>query len=58
MRFFTRTGFQVARSALANDLSRTAIGNPIAIVPEGHRSAAVEDCDPNRVEIKLTHVRH
>jgi hypothetical protein len=46
------------RRHLANDLSRTALGRLIAIVPERHGSVAVEDCDPNRVEIKLTHVRH
>jgi hypothetical protein len=46
------------RRDLANDLARTAIGGPIAVVPERHGSAAVEDCDPTEFEIKLTHVRH
>jgi hypothetical protein len=43
---------------LANGLSLTAIGNRTAISPERHCSAAVEDCDLDLVEIKLTHVRH
>jgi len=46
------------RRHLADDLSRTAIGTPIAVVLEQHGSTEVEDRGPNGVEIKLTHDRH
>jgi hypothetical protein len=39
------------RRYLANDLSDS-------IAPERQHSAAVEDRDQNRVEIKPTHIRH
>jgi hypothetical protein len=37
---------------------QTAINDPGAIVLQQQRSAALEDSDPNGVEIKPTHVRH